>query len=73
MDLIGDCRVRRPRPSTVGSLFEEATKAPDPKSTAAYVAALAEELAAMSRRQKLNTLHYLLDMARLEAERIAGQ
>jgi hypothetical protein len=46
---------------------------PEPKegekaATAAYVAALAADLAALARRQKLDTLGYLLDLARLEAE-----
>ena len=37
-------------------------------ATAAYVAALTADLAALARKQKLDTLGYLLDMARLEAE-----
>lgn len=36
--------------------------------TAAYVAAMTADLAAMARRHNLETLGYLLDMARLEAE-----
>ena len=39
---------------------------------AAYVAELTQELAGMARRHGLDTLGYLLDMARLEAENIAG-
>ena len=40
----------------------------DPEQFAAYVAALADELAATARRQGFDVLAYLLDMARLEAE-----
>jgi hypothetical protein len=43
---------------------EEGEKA----ATAAYVAALTADLAALARKQKLDTLGYLLDMVRLEAE-----
>ena len=39
--------------------------------TAAYVAAMTADLAAMARRHNLETLGYLLDMARLEAENTA--
>ena len=38
---------------------------------AAYVAAMTADLAAMARRHNLETLGYLLDMARLEAENTA--
>jgi len=44
---------------------------PDPSDRATvanYVAALSADLAAMARRHGLQTLGYLLDMARLEAE-----
>ena len=37
-------------------------------ATAAYVASLTADLAALARSRKLDTLGYLLDMARLEAE-----
>jgi len=37
-------------------------------AVAAYVATLSADLAAMARRQGLDTLGYLLEMARLEAE-----
>jgi hypothetical protein len=40
----------------------------DRAAAAAYVAVLTAELAAIARRHNLNTLSYLLDMARLEAE-----
>lgn len=39
---------------------------------AAYVAALTRELARMAREHRLNMLGYLLDMAQLEAQSIAG-
>jgi hypothetical protein len=47
---------------------EEGEKA----ATAAYVAALTADLAALARKQKLDTLGYLLDMVRLEAESSTG-
>jgi len=37
-------------------------------AVASYVASLSNDLAAMSRRTGLNTLGYLLEMVRLEAE-----
>jgi hypothetical protein len=60
--------VPRIRPGkSVESEPEEGEKA----ATAAYVASLTADLAALARRQKLDTLGYLLDMARLEAEGLA--
>jgi hypothetical protein len=57
--------VPRIRPGkSVQSEPEEGDKA----ATAAYVAALTADLAALARKQKLDTLGYLLDMVRLEAE-----
>ena len=38
------------------------------EAAASYVAALTADLAAIARRQRLDTLAYLLEMARLEAE-----
>ena len=38
---------------------------------AAYIASLTGELATIARRNGLNTLGYLLEMARLEAEQVA--
>jgi len=58
--------VARPRPSTVGTIATSPVA--DRAQVASYVAALTVELAAMARRQRLHTLGYLLDMARLEAE-----
>jgi hypothetical protein len=40
----------------------------DRAATAAYVASLVADLSTLARKQKLDTLGYLLDMARLEAE-----
>lgn len=40
--------------------------------TAAYIAHLTTELAAMARGQGFQTLAYLLDMARLEADTLTG-
>jgi hypothetical protein len=38
------------------------------RAAACYVATLAAELAEIAKRHKLDTLAYILDMARLEAE-----
>jgi hypothetical protein len=46
--------------------------AADPKAAAVYIADLAGGLALLARRNGLNTLGYLLDMAKLEAETIKG-
>jgi hypothetical protein len=40
----------------------------DPEQAATYVAGLTGELSGLVRRHKLDTLAYLLDMVRLEAE-----
>ena len=40
-------------------------------STARYIASLADELALLARRDGLDTLSYLLEMARLEADHAA--
>jgi hypothetical protein len=50
-----------PEPTPV---VEDAT----PQSVAAYIADLTGDLARMARRQGLQTLGYLLEMARIEAE-----
>jgi len=42
----------------------------DRVAAAAYVAELSSDLAAIARRHGLDTLGYLLDMARLEAETV---
>ncbi|TMJ04296.1 MAG: hypothetical protein E6G97_07270 [Alphaproteobacteria bacterium] len=58
----------RPKPSTVGNLAISQVPLGDPQQAAAYVAALTGELAVLVRRHHLDTLGYLLDMVRLEAE-----
>ena len=60
--------VARIRP---GKSVESEPKEGERAATAAYVASLVADLAALARRQKLDTLGYLLDMARLEAESLA--
>ena len=40
-------------------------------SAAVYIATMAEELAKMARRNGLDALGYILEMARIEADRIA--
>jgi hypothetical protein len=51
-----------------GKSVESEPEEGDKAATAAYVAALTADLAALARKQKLDTLGYLLDMVRLEAE-----
>jgi hypothetical protein len=60
--------VARPRPSTVGNLAISEVPLGDPEQAATYVAGLTSELSNLVRRHKLDTLAYLLDMVRLEAE-----
>jgi hypothetical protein len=43
----------------------------NPEAVASYVATIAGDLAGISRRNGLNTLGYLLEMVRLEAESVA--
>ena len=58
----------RPKPSTVGNLAVSQVPLGDRAQAAAYVAALARELAGLMRRHRLETLGCLLDMVHLEAE-----
>ena len=58
----------RPKTSTVGNLAVSEVPLGDPEQAAAYVAGLTGELAGLVRRHRLDTLGYLLDMVRLEAE-----
>jgi hypothetical protein len=44
----------------------------DPTDVATYIATMSDDLAVMARRHGLETLGYLLDIARLEAENAAG-
>ena len=43
----------------------------DPRAAAEYVATFTAELARIARRHGLNTLSYILDMARLEAQNLS--
>jgi hypothetical protein len=54
-----------------GKSVESEPKEGEKAATAAYVASLVADLVVLARRQKLDTLGYLLDMARLEAEGLA--
>jgi glutamate synthase domain-containing protein 2 len=45
-------------------------RAGTPDSAANYIAALTQELAQLARRNGLDTLGYILEMARLEAEQV---
>jgi hypothetical protein len=42
-----------------------------PTAAAIYIGTLAEELSQMAKRHGLDSLRYILDMARLEADQIA--
>ncbi len=42
-----------------------------PGTAAAYIASLADELAQLARRNGLDALSYILDMARLEADQVS--
>jgi hypothetical protein len=44
-----------------------------PRGTAQYIAAMAGELAALAGRQKFDSLAYIFNLARQEAESIAGR
>ncbi|MEA2880421.1 MAG: hypothetical protein QOF14_5617 [Hyphomicrobiales bacterium] len=57
-----------PRPSTVGNLAISQVPLGDPETAATYVAGITAELSNLVRRHRLDTLAYLLDMVRLEAE-----
>ena len=51
---------------------EQQQRAPDsPGAAALYIGAFAEELARLAKNHHLETLAYLLDMARLEADQIS--
>jgi hypothetical protein len=49
----------------------ETNLARSPGATALYIGTLTAELAGLARRHGLDTLAYILDMARLEADQIA--
>ena len=50
---------------------QDRTKLNDRAAAANYLAALSADLAVLARRHGLDTLGYILDMARLEAENVA--
>ena len=52
---------------------EEQTVAQERIKAAEYIADLTEDLARMARQHKFHTLGYLLEMARLEAQTLAGR
>ena len=60
----------RPKPSSVGTLAVTPVALGTREQAAEYVAALTAELAGLTRRHRLKSLAYLLDLARLEAENI---
>jgi hypothetical protein len=45
----------------------------DPAEAARYIAAFALELSSLAKRSRLDFLAYLLDMARIEAERVGSR
>jgi len=55
----------------IEALGDEPIGPETPRSAAQYIASLTEETAQMAQRNRLDTLHYLLEMARQEAEQIA--
>jgi hypothetical protein len=55
------------------SSSDDAPDAAETAATAAYISELTFNLSALARAKGLRSLGYLLDMARLEAERIAVQ
>ena len=66
------------RPTTAGhgTTMAEDTETPEPTGStavASYVATLSADLAVMARRTGLDTLGYLLEMVRLEAESTTRQ
>jgi hypothetical protein len=44
-----------------------------PDSAAQYIATLVQELAVLARRNGLDTLSYILEMARLEADQVTKE
>ena len=49
------------------------SKPADPAEAARYIEAFALELSSLAKRSRLDFLAYLLDMARIEAERIGSR
>jgi hypothetical protein len=54
-----------------GGAMKDVDEVADPMAAAAYVAELTASLATIARQYGLETLGYILDMARLEAENVA--
>jgi len=52
---------------------EDEKQLADPAAAATYIASLAADLASIARGHGLDTLGYLLDMARLEAENTSAR
>ncbi len=55
----------------ISSPMNDRGPGPSAEDLCIYVAELCSELRALTRRPRFRTLNYLLDMARLEAERMA--
>lgn len=51
---------------------DRASEGAEPRETAVYIAELTADLARIARRHRMDTLCYLLEMARLEAQNVAG-
>lgn len=58
-------------PSTQSTMAQPLTERDDRTAAAGYVATLVADLAVIAKNHGLDTLGYILDMARLEAENIA--
>ena len=52
--------------------IQEPSDEESPSAAALYIAAIANELAHLAKRHDLETLSYILDMARLEADQVAN-
>ena len=57
---------------TESTTSEPSSSASEQRARAAYIADLTAELAALARGSGFQTLAYLLDMARLEANELSG-
>jgi hypothetical protein len=54
-------------------IFPAKTGSDTPGATASYIACLAEELSQLAKRNGLDALSYILDMAHLEADQMAQE
>jgi hypothetical protein len=64
----------RPTTGEFGHMQRRAGGSPQPESpttAAIYIRTLAEELAQIAKRHRLESLRYILDMVRLEADQVA--